>query len=91
LQEKIHHKKLHLTSYWRNGGLREKLKVSPFLSQHPFIFPFFINLENNKRLLLRLVQKLKVKAFKSATIANTRPVMPNFRTTQNEQTKQENI
>jgi len=42
--------------YWRNGGLSHKIKFLLFLSQQPFIFPFFINLENNKRLLLRLVQ-----------------------------------
>jgi len=32
-----------------------------FYPQQPFIFPFFINLENNKKLLLKLVQNWKFR------------------------------
>jgi len=39
---------------WRVKGEIESFSF--FLSQQPFIFPFFINLENNKRLLLSLVK-----------------------------------
>jgi hypothetical protein len=29
------------TSYWRNGGLKEKLKVSPFFVATAFYISFF--------------------------------------------------
>jgi len=49
-------KKPRTTSYWRNGGLREKLKVSPFFVATAFYISFFVNLVNNKKLLLKLVK-----------------------------------
>ena len=39
---KIKTLQLQLTSYWRNGGLRDKLKVSPFFCRNSLLYFLFL-------------------------------------------------